>query len=460
MNDYNGARILILGAARQGLALARYLAGKGARVIVNDQSPAEKLAPAIQSLQSLPIEWVLGSHPLDLLDRIDLLCVSGGVPLSLPLVTEAMRKRIPVTNDSQIFMEVVPCPVVGITGSAGKTTTTTLVGRMAAAAVSAPRHAWVGGNIGNPLIDHVDQIHPDDLVILELSSFQLELMTRSPQLSAILNVTPNHLDRHGTMEAYAASKARILAFQHETDAAVLGREDVGAWSMAAIVSGSLTSFGLKRPAPGQFGTYLQDGLLRNRSKQGDAALFSEDLILLPGLHNRLNVLAACAIGLAAGFPTAALQAGVAGFKGVAHRIELVRELHGIRWYNNSIATAPERTIAAINSFSQPLVLMLGGRDKNLPWESLAALIHERVDHVVVFGEAAPKIMAAIGALKPGSRPYALVECGGVEQAVHAAASLAQPGSVVLFAPGGTSYDEFKDFEERGERFSTWVNQLS
>jgi UDP-N-acetylmuramoylalanine--D-glutamate ligase len=262
------------------------------------------------------------------------------------------------------------------------------------------------------------------------------------------------------MEAYAAAKARILAFQGEDDTAVLGREDPGAWVMAAILNGKLTSFGLRRPAPGQSGTYLENGVLRFRDQNEDVALFGEDIILLRGIHNRLNVLAACAIGLAAGFSSQALQAGVAGFNGVSHRLELVRELHGARWYNDSIATAPERTIAAINSFNEPLVLLLGGRDKNLPWETLADLIHQRVEHVVVFGEAAAKIKTAIGPVSTDRRPFTLTECSGVETAVQTAAQVARPGSVVLFSPGGTSYDEFKDFEERGELFSKWVHQLS
>jgi UDP-N-acetylmuramoylalanine--D-glutamate ligase len=183
-------------------------------------------------------------------------------------------------------------------------------------------------------------------------------------------------------------------------------------------------------------------------------------ILLPGEHNRLNVLAACAIGLAAGFPPSALEAGGSNFAGVPHRLELVREWNGSRWYNDSIATAPERTIAAIQSFTEPIVLLLGGRDKNLPWESLADLIHARVDHVIVFGAAAEKILAALGSSRPGSRPYSLMHCAGVEEAVHAAAQVTVPGSVVLFSPGGTSFDQFKDFEERGERYRQWVKQLS
>jgi UDP-N-acetylmuramoylalanine--D-glutamate ligase len=460
MKNWNGARVLVIGAARQGLALARYLAGRGAAVILNDQNPLEMLASAREELAGIAIEWAAGGHPLELLDRVDTVCVSGGVPLTLPIIVEALRRGIPVTNDSQIFMQEVPCPVVAITGSAGKTTTTTLVGRMAEQAVAAPRRVWVGGNIGRPLIDQVQEIHPNDLVILELSSFQLELMTISPQICAVLNITPNHLDRHGTMPAYAAAKARILAFQSALDKVILGREDPGSWALTGMVRGELFSFGLHPPSAGMRGTYQSGERLIYRAEQGETDLFGLDRILLPGEHNRLNVLAACAVGMAAGFPPSALAAGVTDFYGVAHRLEFVREWNGSRWYNDSIATAPERTIAAIHSFTEPIVLLLGGRDKNLPWESLAELIHTRVDHVIVFGDAADKILAALGASRPGSRPYSVTRCAGVAEAVQAAAQVTVPGSVVLFSPGGTSFDQFKDFEERGERYRQWVKQLS
>lgn len=456
--NWKDSRVLILGAARQGQALARFMCQRGAAVTLNDQNPAEKLTPAMEALADYPVKWVTGGHPVELLEEHDLVCLSGGIPETLPIVQEALRRGIPITNDSQIFMEEVPCRVIGITGSAGKTTTTTLVGRMASRAVVAPQKAWVGGNIGVPLIDRLDEIQPADVVVLELSSFQLQWMTRSPQVAAVLNITPNHLDRHGTMEAYTAAKARILEFQSATDIAVLGREDAGAWGLREKVRGDLISFGLNHPAEGK-GTFYDNGWLWYQGEMVEEALFERGKIALRGTHNLLNVLAACAIGIAAGFPPEALLDGVQGFGGVPHRLELVREWRGVRWYNDSIATAPERTIAAIRSFEEPLVLMLGGRDKKLPWDSLADLIHERVDHVVVFGEAAEKIAHAIGEVCPGKRPFTLTLCKTVQEAVQAAAAVAEEGDVVLFSPGGTSYDEFRDFEERGERFRKWVQEL-
>jgi UDP-N-acetylmuramoylalanine--D-glutamate ligase len=491
IQNWAGQKILIIGAARQGLALARYLSAQGAQVTLNDQRTAAQLASAMDALKNIQVRWEIGGHPLSLLDNTDLVCISGGVPLTLPIVTETIRRGLPLTNDSQIFFEAVQAPVIGITGSAGKTTTTTLVGRMAShfAAISA-RKAWVGGNIGLPLIEYVDQIQPDDLVVVELSSFQLDQMTLAPRIGAILNITPNHLDRHGTMEAYTAAKARIITFQTKGDTAVLNREDPGSWGLKDLVQGKLTTFGLLPPPAGLAGTFLRDGMLYHSDGQKETALMEQDLIRLRGEHNLRNVLAACAIAAAAGWPVEAMRAGVEGFNGVAHRLEYIGSHLGAAWYNDSIATAPERTIAAINAFDEtperyvlaehnvpaehmipqepgipqessvPLVVLLGGRDKKLPWDKLAELLHQRVDHVVVFGEAAEKILQALGPLQPASRLQSIDHAPGLHAAVQLAAAVVQPGDVVLLSPGGTSFDEFTDFEERGERFREWVKVLS
>jgi len=477
---WHNRHVLIIGIARQGLALARYLARRGAQVTLNDRRPLEELQAEQQALADLgdagtKIAWIVGGHPLELLQDIDLVCISGGVPLSLPIVQEAQRRGIPLSNDSQIFLEAAPCPVIGITGSAGKTTTTTLVGRMARAAAEMdaagtagyiPSRVWVGGNIGSPLLNEVDQMQPDDLAVMELSSFQLEIMTRSPQVAAVLNITPNHLDRHGTMDAYREAKARILAFQSPGGVAVLGRDDPGAWSLAGRVRGRLLSFGLSELPVGQEGVFLkgENLTLRLNGAGGpqETLLMAKSMLELRGEHNLLNLLCACAIAAAVGLPPAAMQAGVQGFHGVPHRLEYIRTWKGARWYNDSIATAPERALAAVRSFHEPLVLLAGGRDKNLPWEEFAREVVERVDHLVLFGEAAGIIEQALtrtGRLgQPGT--CSITRCKGLKDAVQAAAALVEPGDVVLLSPGGTSFDEFQDFEERGQCFVQWVKDLN
>jgi len=479
---WQGQKVVIVGAARQGLALARYLLRHGAQVVLTDQRSPESLAGARQSLADLedaglPLEWACGGHPFSLLDGSSWLCPSGGVPLTLPLVQEAQRRGIRLTNDSQIFLEAAPCRTVGITGSAGKTTTTTLVGRMAAFSSQVARQVpgahdhqvWVGGNIGSPLIAEVDNMQPDDLAIVELSSFQLEIMTRSPQVGAILNITPNHLDRHGTMEAYTAAKAHILSHQTPANWAVLGRDDPGAWAPRAQVVGERFSFGFSPLPDGQVGSYLQghpsdpqSALVLRMVPGGETqTVVHRAEIRLRGDHNVLNTLAACTIAATAGLPVAAMRAGIQGFTGVAHRLELVRTWGGAEWYNVSISTAPERVIADIHAFSEPLVLLVGGRDKKLPWDSLMALVQQRVKHLVVFGEAAEIVLQALERSRPDGeiRLQSVTRCEGLRQAVQAAAQVAEPGDVVLLSPGGTSFDEFKDFEERGVCFAQWVNEL-
>ncbi len=429
-------------------------------MVVSDLRNWEDLADARQALADLEgsgrgsLEWVCGGHPLELLESADLLCPSGGVSLDQPVVTQAIKRGIALSNDSQIFLEVTPAQVIGITGSAGKTTTTTLVGRMAQDATrNNQAHAWTGGNIGSPLISVVEQMKPGDLAVMELSSFQLEIMTRSPQVAAVLNITPNHLDRHSSMQAYTAAKARILAYQPGDGAAVLGRDDprrMGSQRWCARQAGELLA---SNPGLLCQARTLRMGRLILWDGVAEAVLMEQSSIGLRGLHNLLNVLAACAIAFAAGLPVEAMRAGVEGFSGVPHRLEFVRSWGGASWYNDSIATTPERSMAAIRSFDEPLVLLAGGRDKNLPWGDFARLVLERVAHVILFGEAAEKIAGVLGSAQT------LTVCSNLEQAVTAAARVVEPGDVVLLSPGGTSFDEFSDFEERGECFRRLVMQL-
>jgi len=275
-----------------------------------------------------------------------------------------------------------------------------------------------------------------------------------------LNITPNHLDRHGTMEAYKAAKARILEYQSKYDVAVLGHDDKGAWNLRNNVNGKLLTFSMNDLEEGFDGAYLHDGLLNLRDGNAYLPLILREKIQLRGDFNVQNVLAAFAIGHAAGFPLDAMLESVEEFRGVPHRLELVRELNGVRWYNNSIATAPERTIAVIRAFDEPIVLLLGGRDKDLPWEELMQLVNERVDHVVLFGEAAEKIEKTVAGLGSDTKRFSVERVNGLQEAVLKAAEIAEAGDVVLFSPGGTSFDEFIDFAERGERFTAWVHELS
>ncbi|GAB4560494.1 MAG: UDP-N-acetylmuramoyl-L-alanine--D-glutamate ligase [Anaerolineae bacterium] len=467
-----GRDVVILGLARQGSALARFFARQGAHVTVSDQKPADALREAIDALSGLPVRFVLGGHPSSLLDRCDLLCLSGGVPTDLPIVQEARARGIPLSNDTQLTLERACGPVIGITGSAGKTTTTTLVGKILQAA-GRPTH--VGGNIGRPLIDQIDEIGPHEWIVLELSSFQLELCTRSPHVAAILNITPNHLDRHPSMSHYAAAKANILRWQTSDDVAILGADDriTGRWwerrqveieagegqpaLSFPILSQSMAFSG--RDLPGAM-AFVRGGQLLLRTGEGEQPVLPVAEIPLRGWHNVLNVAAACAIAHAAGVPIDAMARAIKAFHGVEHRLEIVSRRGGVLWVNDSIATAPERSLAALRSFEEPIVLLAGGRDKHLPWDEFAAEVRRRVRHLICFGEAGPMIADVVSRQEAGTgRLEGIRVCRTLEEAVEAAATLAQPGDVVLLSPGGTSFDAYRDFAERGEHFRRLVQAM-
>jgi len=455
--DLKRRRVVILGLARQGTALARFLVREGAEVVVSDLKDEAALAEPLAALEGLPIQYVLGGHPPSLLDGADLLCLSGGVPIDAPIVAEARRRGIPLSNDAQLFLERCPAPVVGITGSAGKTTTTALVGEMCKAAGFT---TWVGGNIGNPLIADLDRIRPTDRVVMELSSFQLEIMTVSPHVAAVLNITPNHLDRHKTMENYIAAKRNIVAYQGLEDYAVLGFDDARARALALETEAHVLFF--SGGAEVDEGAYKTNGELVLRLGGVDALICYADEVRLRGAHNILNVLAASVIAGLVGVPVEPMREVVRTFTGVEHRLEEVREWRGVRWYDDSIATAPERVVAALRSFEEPIVLLAGGRDKDLPWDEFAREVVRRVRYLITFGEAREMIARVVEEAmrrEGGGGVEGITQVERLEEAVEAAAGVARPGDVVLLSPGGTSFDAFRDFAERGDRFKELVRAL-
>jgi UDP-N-acetylmuramoylalanine--D-glutamate ligase len=447
---------VVLGLARQGLAVTRWLAEQGAQVTVSDTKTEAELQDPIDALRDLDVKFVLGGHPLPLLDDCDVLCLSGGVPIDLPIVIEARQRGIPLTNDAQLFVERCPAPIVGITGSAGKTTTTTLTGEIFKAA---HHTTWVGGNIGNPLIGDLAEIMSSDRVVMELSSFQLDVMTVSPRVAAILNITPNHLDRHPSMEAYIEAKRHILDFQSFDDIAVLGYDNEITRALSGRANGYVRFFSREKIV-GR-GAFLKgDRILVVQNTEEEVCRLSD--ILLRGDHNVLNVLAACAVTSAMGVDVEPMAQAIREFKGVAHRLQLVREVNGVKYYDDSIATAPERLMAGVNAFSESIVLLAGGRDKHLPWEEAARLIVERVRELIVFGEMADLVQAAVEAQLSQADERMLEQIHHVqtlEEAVNVVARVARSGEVVLLSPGGTSFDAYKDFAERGDKFQELVNGL-
>jgi UDP-N-acetylmuramoylalanine--D-glutamate ligase len=471
------------------MATARFFLAEGARITLSDLRSEDQLANARAALEGYVTEkqppgtlrFALGGHPLSLLDDADLLCLSGGVSPDIPVVLEAVRRGIPLSNDGLLTLHHCRAPVAGLTGSAGKTTTTTLVGLMLQAARCT---VHVGGNIGTPLLDRLAGVSAGDRVVMEYSSFQLELFDRSPAIAALLNITPNHLDRHPSMSHYAAAKANILRFQTRSDTCVLNADDayIGPWlatgrceipageGQAAVyfpLQGTRLGFSLVDEI--EAGAFLQgDALIWRRRGADDVAICRTHEVRLRGRHNLANILAACCVAGAAGADAGALRAVATTFGGVEHRLQIVRERDGVLWINDSIATAPERTVAALRSFNEPIVALLGGRDKNLPWAECAAEIHARradglprVRRAILFGEAADLIAEALAehVRASGAVLVPVTRCADLAEAVHAAAGVAQPGDVVLLSPGGTSFDAYQDFAARGQHFVTLVEAL-
>jgi UDP-N-acetylmuramoylalanine--D-glutamate ligase len=518
---FAGKKVVILGLARQGLALARFFVEAGAHTTISDAAPAEKLTQEITQLGDLPVHLVLGGHPLSLLDECDLLCLSGGVPPQIELVQTAIARGIPLSNDSLLTLQLARSrglgPLIALTGSSGKTTTTTLVGLMLAASAKwRGKAVHVGGNIGTPLIDRLPTITFGEPMVLELSSFQLELFDPQiawrtlagvgPDVAAILNITPNHLDRHPNMESYAKAKLNLLRHLPPNAQMVMSADDPvtqrleqrwgeaelqplpPTWhldetlaEMQAIVADRTEAvIGFSRLHPLTCGAWLEgDTLLYNGQR-----ICQRSEILLRGDHNISNLLAAAAISGAAGADIPAMRQVATSFQGVRHRLEIVNAQQQVTWINDSIATAPERAVAALRCFpagEQTLILLAGGKDKNLPWDSFADEVLTRVNHLIGFGNAGAMIVSKVQERAQYMKRHA-PNCAVVQrldEAVGLAARVAgltahttstrrdssatngngsghssheTTPTVILLSPGGTSYDAYRDFEERGDHF--------
>ncbi|HEY2594415.1 MAG TPA: UDP-N-acetylmuramoyl-L-alanine--D-glutamate ligase [Chloroflexota bacterium] len=447
-----GQRALVIGLAREGVDLTRYLTRHGAEVTVTDTKPRAALAEAIGQLNGAHVTYHVGGHLLEDVDRADVVYASPGVPPENELLVRARERGVRQSSLVELFFELCPAPILGVTGSAGKSTTTSLLGEMFGAA---GREVFVGGNIGRPLLSKVEAMSERSWVVMELSSFQLEPLQVSPHVALITNVTPNHLDRHPTMEAYWAAKGQILAHQSATDWSVLNADDE--WSRRYTTSGQTLRFSLEGRVDGAYLDADADQVML----LGEPVIDTRE-IPLRGRHNVANVLAAVATAHAAGIEREAMAAAIRSFHGVAHRLQTIAERRGVTWVDDSIATAPERCIAALRAYHVPLVLIAGGRDKHLPMREWAELIVQRAHHVVLLGEMSDLVQEAISSVSSthSTLPMpTMSRAESMDQAVDQAEQAARTGDVVLLSPGGTSYDMYRDFEERGRDFARAVTDL-
>ena len=452
--ELRGKRVTVVGLGIEGVDLARYLVGKGALVTVSDSRPAERLSPRLRDLEGLPVTLSLGKNDPAVTVAADRVFVSQGVPLDIPALAEAHERGVPLDSMTRLFFDLCSGPIVGITGSNGKTTVTSLVGAMFAAA---EREHVVGGNIGVGLLSLLDGIGPQTWVVLEVSHTQLELTTKSPHVACVLNVTPNHLDRY-SWDAYVALKRNILRRQTSDDIAVLGYDNEVSRSLASDTPARKVFFSDVADLPGPAALLLNDTVIwRDGAKDVEVLPTSE--IPLRGHHNVDNVLAATSVAAACGIPTDAIAKAVREFEPVPHRLEFVREVDGVAYYNDSIATTPERTLAGVRSFDEPIVLLLGGREKHLPLEAMFRELCGRCRALVFFGEAGKALsavaLATTGDVDEDARPSCHI-VDTLDAAVAVAKATTRPGDIVLLSPACTSFDVYDNFEERGEHFRRLV----
>lgn len=448
--EWSGKKVAVIGLGVSNLALIRFLKEAGAEISARDQKTASELKERLPELEALGVELVLGPHYLSGLREFDSVMVSPGVPKHLPELQEA-AKLGKLESEIGLVFRYSPAPIYGITGSSGKTTTTSLVGEILK---RSGLSVQVGGNIGTPLITELAQLTPEDNVVLELSSFQLEELGQSPRGAVITNLSENHLDVHGTMENYIAAKKNIYLHQRARDFLVLNYDDPLTRPMVEEAPGRVFFFSLKTKV--EPGAYLSgDEFIYAEGGQETVFAKRSDL-RLPGLHNAANFLAAAVLSRAAGASLEAAREVARSFAGVPHRLELVGEVNGVRYYNDSIATTPQRTLAALDSFSEPIILIAGGSDKDLSYEPLAEAVRERVKYLVLLGATAPKIRRAV--LELGQFPLEVT--ANLQEAVAAASRRAEAGDVVLLSPASASFDQYANFRERGAHFRNLVRELS
>ncbi|HVJ04032.1 MAG TPA: UDP-N-acetylmuramoyl-L-alanine--D-glutamate ligase [Candidatus Saccharimonadales bacterium] len=447
--DVKGKRVLVVGLGKSGVASALFLASRGARVTVSDAKSEDQLRTEIPALLDRGITVETGKHGERTFRDQDLIVVSPGVPGNVDPLQHARRLGIPVIGEIELTARFLQGNIVAITGSNGKTTTTTLTGEIIA---SGGRKTLVGGNIGTPAITFVEQSSADTWVVLEISSFQLEsIETFRPHISAILNVTPDHLDRHGSMENYIAAKTRIFENQTADDFAILNSDNEICRGLAAGLKPQVLWFSRQHSV--ERGAFVQGSKIVYRNGS-EVEIMPVSEIALKGAHNVENVLAAVAIGMAAGVEPSSIRRAVKDFRAVEHRLEYVATLRGVQYYNDSKATNVDATIKALESFPANIHLILGGKDKGNDYSELAPLIAERVKRVYTIGAAAAKIESQIGTAVP------VISAQTLESAVRKAADLATEGDIVLLAPACASFDQFPNYEERGKVFKELVQSLA
>lgn len=444
-------KILVVGIARSGIAVAKFLVEKGSRVVLTDKKSLAELADTLQEIPVGSVEIIVGQYPEITAGAYDFLVVSPGVPLTIPPIQLAFELGIPVLSELELAYWYAQSPIIAITGTNGKTTTTTLVGEIFK---NAGIQTCVGGNIGLPLVLEVEKYGPEDVIIAEVSSFQLECIEKfKPKVSLLLNFTPDHLDRHGNMENYIAAKARIYENQDPGDYTILNYDDPGVAALGTKTSGKVIFFSRRHKL--EEGIFVENGNIILKLGTTAVKVCGTKDVFIKGAHNLENALAAVGAAAVMGVPVEVIGRTLRDFQGVAHRLELVAEINGVKYINDSKGTNPDASIKALEAYDEPIVLLAGGRNKGSDFTEFAHKVKEKVRTLVVLGECKAEIKDAVS--KTGFT--AIYDAEDFDDAVRMAAKMSEAGQIVLLSPACASWDMFKNFEERGERFKEVVSSL-
>lgn len=455
-DDIRSKKVAVLGMGVSNTPLIEYLLKMGVDVTVFDKAEPDALKSRLVLFKDYPLHCCLGSDYLSHLTGFDVIFRTPGIRYDLPELKAATEKGAVLTSEMEVFFELCPAEIFAITGSDGKTTTTTIIWHLLK---EAGYNCYLGGNIGTPLLNRIDEITENDKVILELSSFQLHTMTRSPHVAVITNLSPNHLDYHTSMNEYVEAKKSIYLYQGPQDRLVLNHDNTLTRELAQQASSKVTWFSRTADLPN--GAIYKDGRLYF-AEDGDLhELVERSEVKLPGDHNVENYLAA--IAATWGYVTPEIIHKVAtSLESIEHRIEFVRELDDVRYYNDSIASSPTRTMASLNAFDQRVILIAGGYDKNIPYTPMIETLIRKVKHLILLGQTASLIEMALMKSLKGKHAYTdirITNCSNLEQAVYTAYFSAKPGDIVLLSPASASFDMFRDFEERGRFFKDVVMKL-
>ena len=453
--DFAGKKVLVVGVGISGIAAAKTAKKLGAEVILNDAKPEEEIKYDLTALKEMGVNFCLGRQSEEILAGIDFVIVSPAVPLAIPLLQAAQQKNIPVLSEVEAAYRLAQAPFYAVTGTNGKTTTVTLLQLLLQQKY---KYAGLGGNVGTPLIEEAQRIPAEGCIVAEISSYQMEASsTFTPHVAAVLNVTPDHLARHGSMEVYQQMKEKLFAHQGADDIAVLNYDDERTREMAKRAPGKVCYF--SRLHELKEGAYLEGDMLTMSWQGKKYPVCTVDELKIKGGHNVENALAAIAAAYFGGVDAEAMKRVLMSFQGVEHRIEPVRTLAGVEYYNDSKATNPEAAIKALETFSGHIILIAGGFDKKTPLDDYNKLILERVDEYILVGDAAARFKKSI--IEAGYDEKHIHEAGySMEKAVELAHKLAKEPQVVLLSPACSSYDMYDGYEERGRDFKRVVNSLN